>query len=89
MPYRPVTLGLKFNIRLSDLTAADVVRMTCPRCTHRYSVAPHILLERFPSHLKIQDLEKQMKCKRCDYKGSMRWTVERAEARIRVAKPSS
>ncbi|MEH6648355.1 hypothetical protein, partial [Sulfitobacter sp.] len=43
MPYAPSILGLKFEIRIADLTARDVVIVTCPACHWSANVAPHVL----------------------------------------------
>lgn len=84
MPYTPVTLGLRFNIRLSDLTAADVLRVTSPRCGKRHDVAPHALLARFSLSTRLVDIEAKMRCKGCPYVGPMRWQIERATPPFRV-----
>jgi C4-type Zn-finger protein len=78
MPYVPRTFGLKFQIRLRDLCAGDVVRVLCPICGARYAVAPHQLLARYPGFMPIVAIEKQMRCKRCPHRGSMTWHVETA-----------
>ena len=78
MPYRSHIHGLKFQIRLSHLEAMDVLRIRCPKCGHLFSVAPHELLARFPAFLRIIDLEKNMRCKKCPHRGSMGWHIERA-----------
>ena len=46
MPYEPVTLGLKFAIRVHHLTARDVLVVNCPACHKAYWVATYILYER-------------------------------------------
>ena len=78
MPDQPRQFGLKFQIRLSDLEAADVLRVRCPQCGHVSAVEPHDLLSRLPSYSRIMDLETKMRCRRCHHRGSMRWYIERA-----------
>lgn len=82
MPYRPHSFGLRFNIRLSDLTAADVLRVRCPSCSHVAAVAPHQLLARYPDFMKIVELEKRMRCMHCAHRGAMFWSIERAYPNI-------
>jgi len=78
MPYQPVILGLKFNIRIVDLTARDVMIVTCPACHWTASVAPHVLHARYHEMRKLIDIEADMKCKRCGAKGVLYWRIERA-----------
>ena len=78
MPYQPIILGLKFNIRLADLTARDVMIVTCPACHWSANVAPHDLHARYHEMRKLIDFEADMKCKRCGAKGGLYWRIERA-----------
>ena len=78
MPYQPVTLGLKFNIRIVDLTARDVVVVICPACHWTTNVAPHVLYSRYHELRRLIDVEADMKCKRCSEKGELHWRIERA-----------
>lgn len=78
MPYQPVILGLKFNIRIVDLTSRDVMIVTCPACHWTASVAPHVLHARYHEMRKLIHVEADMKCKRCGAKGGLYWRIERA-----------
>jgi len=78
MPYEPVTLGLKFEIRVGTLTARDVVVVTCSKCHARYNVAPHHLFERYHEMRKLIDIEKDFKCKRCGETHDLSWHILRA-----------
>lgn len=78
MSYEPVTLGLKFAITVSDLTARDVVVIICQDCHKRWSVAPHAFFARYHPHRKLLDIEKDMKCKRCGCR-QMSWYIMRAQ----------
>lgn len=79
MPYEPLSLGFKFEVRLANLTARDCVVVTCPACQHRYHVAPHVLLSRFHERRKLAEIAKhEMRCKRCSNVGDMAWYVVRA-----------
>jgi hypothetical protein len=78
MSYAPVTLGLKFQIRVRDLTGRDVVVVTCPACHWSANVAPHVLYDRFHEHVRLVEVEREFLCKRCGVKGGLRWRIERA-----------
>ena len=78
MPFEPVTLGLKFAVRVHHLTARDVLVVTCPACHKAYWVAPYILYERFHEYLPLEVMAKEFVCKRCGNKRDMSWRIERA-----------
>jgi len=78
MPYEPVTLGLKFAIRVHHLTARDVLVVTCPACQKAYWVPTHVLYERFHEHLPIERIAEEFRCKRCGNSMDLSWRVERA-----------
>jgi len=78
VPYEPLTLGLKFNTRVSDLTARDVLVVVCRFCGKEYRIAPHQLHAKYREMTPLYTLEKSFQCKVCGTKGSMRWYLERA-----------
>ena len=72
----PSTLGLKFNTRVSDLTARDVMVVVC--CGKEYRIAPHQLHAKYREMTPLYTLEKSFKCKACGTTGNMPWYLERA-----------
>ena len=58
MPYVPLTTGLKFQIRIRDLTGRDVVIVTCPACHWSAQLAPHVLFARFHEHIRLVEVER-------------------------------
>ena len=78
MTYEPVSLGLKFSIRIHDLTARDVVVVTCTGCHAKFNVAPHHLHARYHEFKKLLEVEKDFKCKRCGATEGLRWHIMRA-----------
>lgn len=78
MPYEQRSLGLKFNFRIVDLNAADVVVVICEDCHWSSNVAPHVLFARYNKHTKIAQVQKDMVCKGCGLKGGLAWRVETA-----------
>lgn len=78
MPYEPVTLGLKFAVRVHHLTGRDVLVVSCPACHKAYWVAPHVIYARFHEHLPLETVAKDFVCKRCGNKRGLTWYIERA-----------
>lgn len=78
MSYEPVSLGLKFSIRICNLTARDVLVVTCTACHAQFNVAPHHLHARYHELRKLIDVEKDFKCKRCGADHDLRWHIMRA-----------
>lgn len=78
MPYAPLVLGLKFEIRVADLTARDVVIVTCPACHWSAQVAPHVLHSRYHEMRKLVDVQRDMKSRRCGVTGGLHWRIQRA-----------
>lgn len=78
MPYESVVLGLKFTVRLSDLTAADALRVECPTCSKVWHVGAHQLYLRFPPYMRFVQMESDMKCKACGRVGDLYWRIVRA-----------
>ncbi len=78
MPYVPLTIGLKFNTRINQLTARDVLVVRCLHCGKVYRVAPHVLYDRYPEMTQLGTIEKDLRCGPCGRKGGMSWNLERA-----------
>ena len=78
MPDEPMIIGVKIEIRIGDLTARDVLVVTCPACHWTANVAPHVLFGRYHEMRKLVDLQRDMKCKRCGAHGKLHWRIERA-----------
>ena len=78
MPYEPLVLGLKGRVRLSHLTARDVVVVVCPACHRNWRVAPHVLYDRYHEYQPIDVIAKDFKCRRCNHGDRMYWHLERA-----------
>jgi C4-type Zn-finger protein len=78
MPYESMVLGTKWNVRLQDMTGADALRVTCPKCAKVWHVATHLLYLRFEPYTRIISMESEMKCKSCDRKGDLYWEIVRA-----------
>jgi len=47
MPYREITLGPAYSIRLQDLAASDVVNVTCATCRATWLVPQHRLFAKY------------------------------------------
>ena len=77
MPYEPVILGFKFDIKVKQLTGRDVVRVTCEQCHKIHNVAPHVFYERYHDYLPLEAVAKDFVCKRCGGR-QLSWSIERA-----------
>ena len=78
MTYEPVLLGLKFEIRVADLTARDVVVVTCGQCHARFNVAPHHFHAKYHEYRKLIDIQKDFRCRRCGANRDLHWYIMRA-----------
>ncbi len=78
VPYEHLTLGLKFNFRVGQLTGRDVLVVTCEECHWTSNVAPHVLYARYHDYTKVMQVQRDMVCKKCGRKGDLAWRVERA-----------
>jgi hypothetical protein len=63
MPWQPLTLGLKFQVRVADLQAADFMERRCPQCGEVTRISPWHLHALFPAHVRLVDVEGRMKCR--------------------------
>ena len=70
MPYQPLTLGLKFKIAVADLTAADVMVVCCGGCGWRCRVGAHTLISRYRLSVRLVEVERDLRCRRCGKRGS-------------------
>ena len=77
MPYEPVILGFKFDIKVKQLTGRDVVRVVCEHCHKVHNVAPHVLYERYHAYMPSETVAKDFKCARCGAR-ELSWSIERA-----------
>ena len=71
VPYEPLTLGLKFNTRVRDLTARDIMVVVRRYCGKEYRIAPHQLHAKYREMTPLYTLEKSFQCKVCGTKGSI------------------
>ena len=58
MPYEPVILGFKFDVKVKNLTGRDVVRVTCEQCHKDHNLAPHVLYERYHEYMTLEAISK-------------------------------
>ena len=84
MPWEPLVLGLKFNIRIADLEATDFMERVCPQCREITRLATWQLHALFPRHRRLVDLEREMRCRKCGYRGKQAWCLWRAHPPVRI-----
>lgn len=57
------TIDLKFQFEVAQLTARDVLVLTCEECHWATKVYPHVLFARNQDYTKVIDIPKDMACK--------------------------
>jgi DNA-directed RNA polymerase subunit RPC12/RpoP len=87
MPLTPKTTGFRFDIRLDNLSPADVVELSCPQCNHRYLIAPYQLFSRFQPSTHLNAIGERFHCKKCGWRGKhndgTRWAIYTASPALR------
>lgn len=83
IPWQPLTLGLKFQIRIADLEATDFMERRCPQCRTITRISPWHLHALFPAHARLVDLEAKMTCRQCGTTGPQPWSLWRAHPPVR------
>ena len=77
--YRPITLGAAFAVRIEDLTAGDVVKVTCRTCDHVAFVTAETLQAKFKPAFRLVAIEHNFRCRHCGERGNVGWhTVRKA-----------
>jgi hypothetical protein len=56
----------RYDFRLEDLRAWHLVEVSCRRCRHRAPVDHELLLRGRPSYTRLFELERALRCLRCD-----------------------
>ena len=78
--YQPVVIAAKYALRISDLTDADSLQVTCFLCGHDAIVAGSVLRDRWPGQTRIISIESHFKCDHCGNRSDNFWsTVRRIE----------
>lgn len=88
MPWEPLILGLKFNIRIADLEATDFMDRVCPQCREVTRLATWQLHALFPSYTRLVEIEDRMHCRKCGHRGKQAWSLWRAHPHVRVVAAS-
>lgn len=81
MPSRKIHIAPAWSLKLSDLSAADLLVVKCGICGKEYRLATYVLHERFEPHEPIKNIKRQMVCKKCGQSVSLSTHIERAYCR--------
>jgi hypothetical protein len=54
-----------YAFRLDDLRAWHVVVATCGQCRHEAPIRHPLLTNGRPRHMRLRDLERKLRCRRC------------------------
>jgi phage FluMu protein Com len=84
MPWQPLILGLKFQVRIANLQATDFLERRCPQCATTTRISSWHLHALFPAHARLVDIESRMRCRRCGRVGPQPWRLWRAHPPIRA-----
>lgn len=79
MPFHREIIGARYNLRVEDLTAADILVVACAGCGRVYRVAPAELRARFQPYERIKTVGERFRCRSCGGRGC-EWHTERAVA---------
>lgn len=77
MPYKTVTLGPAYAVRLEDLLVTDYLLTRCLNCGKEWHVAPHQMYLKYPGFTKIKDMMFFFNCRNCGSE-AYGWEVKRA-----------
>lgn len=78
MPFADVIYANARHRRLSDLTAADVLRVSCVTCFHDGTHSPWHLYLDHPPEMRLDDLMRDIRCPKCRRVGGRDWRIMRA-----------
>lgn len=84
VPWQPLVLGLKLQVRIADLETTDFLERRCPQCTTVTRISPWHLHALFPAHVRLVDIEGRMRCRKCGRVGPQPWSLWRAYPPIRA-----
>ena len=66
----------RYALRLEDLRAWHVIRVSCRTCRHRAEIAPAALKQGRPGYTRLVDLEGRLRCRNCGARGRASLLVE-------------
>jgi len=75
--YEPVTLGMKFAVRIGDLEDSDGLHITCWKCGHDAVIPAAVLKWRFDANDRILQLEHRLPCGKCRNRDLNHWQTVR------------
>lgn len=78
MPLAEVIYASPRRLKLSGLTAADMVEASCIHCYAKRIHAPWQLHLQHPSETQMDDLLRDLRCPKCSKLGARDWRVMRA-----------
>jgi formate dehydrogenase maturation protein FdhE len=66
----------RYALRLEDLRAWHVVRVSCEVCRHKGEIAPAALGRGQPGYTRLVDLEGRLRCRNCGARGRASLVVD-------------
>jgi hypothetical protein len=69
-------LPARYALRLEDLRAWHVVRVSCRICRHKGEITPAVLGRGQPGYTRLFDLEGRLRCRNCGARGRASLVVD-------------
>ena len=66
----------RYALRLEDLRAWHVVRVSCQVCRHKGEIAAMALSRGRPGYIRLVDLEGRLRCRNCGARGRASLVVD-------------
>jgi hypothetical protein len=66
----------RYALRLEDLRAWHVIRVSCRTCRHKAVMTPAALSRDRPGFTRLLDLEGRLRCRHCGVRGRATLVVE-------------
>ena len=77
MCFIPVTMGAKYEIRIEDLQPDFALQFTCFYCRHESIMSAAYFKAKYPTYVRIVDLQPKFRCGQCQNQISNGWQVVR------------
>jgi hypothetical protein len=82
MPYERVIPAPRHSVRLKEVLATDAIDAECLGSGRKWRIAPHRFHDRYPSYIRRQHIEKEVRCDNCGADTAMVWNVVRASPEL-------
>lgn len=88
MPYRKVTLGAAWAVRLENLEPSDLLLTRCLDCGKTWRVATHSMYAQYHGYMRIKEMMFYFRCTECG-SHAYGWEVLRAYVEVPKLAPQT